>query len=48
MVIIGTVGSVGQINVVSNKLENVPDWNINAYRAGYAFSYRAEQWSFKK
>ncbi len=47
MVIIGTAGAVPQINVVSNKLANVPDWNLNAYRAGFANSQQADQWSFK-
>ncbi len=47
MVIIGTAGSVPQVNVVSNKLENVPTWNLNAYRAGFAYSQLTDQWSFK-
>jgi peptide/nickel transport system substrate-binding protein len=47
MVIIGTAGSVPQINVVSNKLANLPDWNLNAYRAGYAHSQLTDQWFFK-
>ena len=47
MVIIGTAGSVPQINVVSNKLTNVPDWNLNAFRAGFAYSQQVDQWSFR-
>ncbi len=47
MVIIGTAGAVPQINIVSNKLANVPAWNLNAYRAGMANSQQADQWSFK-
>jgi peptide/nickel transport system substrate-binding protein len=47
MVIIGTAGKVPQINVVSNKLANVPAWNLNAYRAGFANSQQADQWAFK-
>ncbi len=47
MVIIGTAGAVPQINVVSNKLVNVPRWNLNAYRAGFAHSQQVEQWAFK-
>ncbi len=47
MVIIGTAGSVPQINVVSNKLANTPDWNLNAYRVGFAYPYQADQWAFK-
>lgn len=47
MVIIGTAGSVPQINVVSNKLANVPDWNLNAYRAGFAYPQQVDQWSFR-
>ncbi len=46
MVIIGTVGSVPQINVMHNSLNNVPDWNLNAYRAGFAYAYQADQWAF--
>ena len=46
MVIIGTAGAVPQINLVSNKLANVPGWNLNAYRAGFANSQQADQWSF--
>ena len=47
MVIIGTAGSVPQINVVSNKLANTPDWGLNAYRVGLAYPYQPDQWSFK-
>ncbi|MBL4786175.1 MAG: ABC transporter substrate-binding protein [Cohaesibacteraceae bacterium] len=47
MVIIGTAGAVPQINVISNKLANVPSWHLNAYRAGMANSQQADQWSFK-
>ena len=47
MVIIGTAGSVPQINVVSNKLVNTPEWNLNAYRVGLAYPYQPDQWSFK-
>ncbi len=47
MVIIGTAGAVPQINVVSNKLANVPSWNLNAYRAGFAHSQQVDQWAFK-
>ena len=47
MVIIGTAGAVPQINVVSNKLDNLLDWNLNAYRAGFAHSQLTDQWYFK-
>ncbi|MCJ8324184.1 MAG: ABC transporter substrate-binding protein [Rhizobiales bacterium] len=47
MVLIGTAGAVPQINIVSNKLANVPTWNLNAYRAGFAYSQQTDQWSFK-
>lgn len=48
MVIIGTIGTVPQVNVITNKLDNVlEEWNLNAYRAGFAYSYRVDQWYFK-
>jgi len=47
MTIIGTAGKIPQINVVSNRIGNVPQWGINAYRAGYTFSYDPSQWYVK-
>jgi hypothetical protein len=35
------------INVVSNRLGNVPKWTINTYGYGYSYPYRANQWYFK-
>ena len=33
--------------VVIGTLGNVPQWAINSYYYGYAYSYRADQWFFK-
>jgi hypothetical protein len=48
MTIIGTAGKIPQVNVVSNRIGNVPQWGINAYRAGHANSYDAAQWYVKE
>lgn len=45
--VIGTLAEVPLVTVVSDKLGNVPQWNINAYAYGYAYPYRADQWYFK-
>jgi peptide/nickel transport system substrate-binding protein len=47
LVVIGTLSNVPLINVVSNRLGNVPKWTINTYGYGYAYAYRADQWYFK-
>jgi peptide/nickel transport system substrate-binding protein len=47
LVVIGTLGNVPLITVVSNSLGNVPDWAVNSYYYGYAYPYRADQWYFK-
>ena len=47
LVVIGTLSDVPLINVVSNRLGNVPKWTINTYGYGYAYAYRADQWYFK-
>ena len=47
MTIIGTAGRIPQVNVVSNRIGNVPQWGVNAYRAGHANSYDAAQWYVK-
>lgn len=47
LVVIGTLGNVPLITMVSNKLGNVPQWAINSYNYGYAYAYRADQWYFR-
>jgi len=47
LVVIGTLGNVPLITVVSNSLGNVPNWTVNSYYYGYAYPYRADQWYFK-
>jgi len=47
MTIIGTAGKIPQVNVVSNRIGNVTEWGINAYRAGFTFSYDPSQWYVK-
>ena len=45
--IIGTLGQIPLMNVVSNRLGNVPRWTVNAYLYGYSYPYRCDQWYFK-
>ena len=45
--VIGTLAEVPLITVVSNRLDNVPQWKINAYNYGYAYPYRVDQFFFK-
>jgi peptide/nickel transport system substrate-binding protein len=45
--IIGTLGQIPLMNVVSNRLGNVPEWTVNAYLYGYSYAYRCDQWYFK-
>jgi peptide/nickel transport system substrate-binding protein len=47
LVVIGTLGNVPLITVVSNRLRNIPKWTVNSYYYGYAYPYRADQWFFK-
>jgi peptide/nickel transport system substrate-binding protein len=47
LIIIGTVGRIPKPNVVSNKLGNVPKYEIANFGYGYAFALRADQWYFK-
>jgi len=47
LTVIGTLGNVPLITVVSNKLGNVPQWTINTTYYGYAYPYRVDQWYFK-
>ena len=48
LIIIGTVGRIPKPNVVSNRLGNVPQYEIANYGYGYAFALRADQWYIKK
>ena len=47
LIIIGTVGRIPKPNVISNRLANVPNYEIANYGYGYAFALRADQWYFK-
>jgi peptide/nickel transport system substrate-binding protein len=47
LTVIGTLGNVPLITVVSNRLGNVPKWTVNTYYYGYSYPYRADQWYFK-
>jgi peptide/nickel transport system substrate-binding protein len=47
LTVIGTLSNVPLINVVSNRLGNVPQWTVNTYYYGYSYPYRADQWYFK-
>lgn len=46
LVIIGTLGKVPLPNAVSNQLVNVPEFTIDNTYYGYAYPFRADQWSF--
>ncbi len=48
LTIIGTLGEVPLVTIVSNKLGNTPAWKINSFYYGYAYPYRADQWYFKR
>lgn len=48
LAVIGTLGNIPLITVVSNKLGNTPEWKINSYYYGYAYPYRTDQWYFKQ
>lgn len=47
LVVIGTLGKIPLITVVSNRLGNVPEWKVNTTYYGYAYPYRADQWYIK-
>ncbi|MCP4996333.1 MAG: hypothetical protein GY934_21555, partial [Gammaproteobacteria bacterium] len=47
LAVIGTLGNVPLITMVSNRLGNVPEWTVNTYYYGYSYPYRADQWYFK-
>ena len=47
LVVIGTLGKIPLITVVSNRLGNTPKWKINSSSYGYAYPYRADQWYIK-
>ncbi|MGH6885275.1 MAG: ABC transporter substrate-binding protein, partial [Geminicoccales bacterium] len=44
--IIGTLGNVPSITVLSRKLANVTDWTINHYNYGRTYSFRPDQWYY--
>jgi len=45
--VIGTLGDIPLITVVSDRLGNAPEWTINSTFFGYAYPYRADQWFIK-
>ncbi len=47
LTIIGTLGEVPLVTIVSNRLANTPAWTINSFYYGYTYPFRADQWSFK-
>jgi len=47
LVVIGTLGEIPLITVVSNRLGNVPEWKVNSTYYGYAYPYQADQWYIK-
>ena len=47
LVVIGTLGEIPLITVVSNRMGNVPEWKVNTTYYGYAYPYRADQWYIK-
>ncbi|NOZ08628.1 MAG: ABC transporter substrate-binding protein, partial [FCB group bacterium] len=47
LAVIGTLGNIPLITVVSNRMGNTPKWKINSYYYGYAYPYRAWQWYIK-
>lgn len=47
LVVIGTLGKIPLITVVSNRMGNVPEWKVNTTYYGYAYPYRADQWFIK-
>ncbi len=47
LAIIGTMGKVPAINVVNDRMGNVPEWKVNNGFYGWAYPYRADQWYIK-
>jgi len=47
LTVIGTLGNIPLITVVSNNLGNAPEWTINSTYFGYSYPYRADQWYLK-
>ncbi len=45
--VIGTLGNIPLITVVSDRLGNAPEWTINSTFFGYSYPYRADQWFIK-
>ncbi len=42
--VIGTLGNIPLITVVSDRLGNAPEWTINTTYFGYSYPYRGDQW----
>ena len=47
LIIIGTVGRIPKPHVISNRLGNVPEYEITNFGYGYGYALRADQWYFK-
>jgi len=45
--VIGTLGDIPLITVVSERLGNTPKWTINTTFFAYSYPYRADQWFIK-
>ena len=45
--VIGTLGDIPLITVVSERLGNTPEWSINSTFFAYSYPYRADQWFIK-
>ncbi len=45
--VIGTLGNIPLITVVSDRLGNAPEWTINSTFFAYSYPYRADQWFIK-
>ncbi len=45
--VIGTLGDIPLITVVSERLGNTPEWTINSTFFAYSYPYRADQWFIK-
>lgn len=45
--VIGTLGDIPLITVVSDRLGNTPKWTINSTFFAYSYPYRADQWFIK-
>lgn len=47
LTVIGSLGEVPLVTIVSNRLANTPVWKVNSFYYGYSYPYRPDQWYFK-